>query len=47
MDFSWTEQQQARYDATVRFAREELDNEGLLERERPGTFPHDLWKRAF
>ncbi len=46
MDFSWTEEQRARYDETVRFAQDQLSNETLVDRDREGVFPHDLWKRC-
>jgi alkylation response protein AidB-like acyl-CoA dehydrogenase len=45
MDFSLTDDQQALRDEVVRFARREL-NEGIHERDRAGTFPHDLWRKC-
>jgi alkylation response protein AidB-like acyl-CoA dehydrogenase len=45
MDFSWSEEQAAMRESTVKFAREEL-NEGYPEREKRGEFNHEGWKRC-
>jgi hypothetical protein len=45
MDFSLTEDQQILRDEIVSFARREL-SEGVIERDRNQTFPHDLWVKC-
>jgi len=45
MDFSLTEQQQQIRSHIVDFCRKEV-NEGILERDRDQTFPHDLWLKC-
>lgn len=45
MDFERTAEQQGLYDGIVRFARATL-GAGVIDRDRDGTFPHDLWRRC-
>ena len=45
MDFSITPQQEQMCEAIVAFARGEL-NHGVVERDREGTFPFDLWRKC-
>ena len=45
MDFSYSEEQTALRDSVVRFARAEL-NHGVIERDRAGAFPRDLWLKC-
>lgn len=45
MDFSWTEEQEALYEAARRFASEELTDD-VIGRDASGTFDRTLWKRA-
>ncbi|MEM8934451.1 MAG: acyl-CoA dehydrogenase family protein [Acidobacteriota bacterium] len=45
MDLTWTDEQDARYAASVDFAREHLDDD-LAARDATGTFRPDLWQRA-
>ncbi len=44
MDFAWTDEQLALRESIREFA--ETLNEGLVEREREGAFPHELWRRT-
>ena len=45
MDFALSEDQQTLRDEIIRFARNEL-NDGLVERDRSGTFSRDLWLKC-
>ena len=45
MDFSYSEEQTALRDSVVRFARAEL-NHGVIERDRAGAFPRELWLKC-
>ena len=45
MDFSLTDEQKALRDSIVRFARAEL-NPGVIERDRAGRFPRELWRQC-
>lgn len=45
MDFSWTDEQLALKDAAIAFARREL-NDGLIERDRQGSFSRENWKKC-
>ncbi len=46
MDFGWTDEQLARRAAARDFARRELADETLTERDRDGRFERDLWQRC-
>lgn len=46
MDFNWTDDQLTRYDEMVRFAREKLRNESLIDREVANEFDPELWRRC-
>lgn len=45
MDFSWTEEQQAFYDAVIKFAQREL-NQDLVEHDRRGLFSREKWQKC-
>ena len=45
MDFSLSDEQKALRDSIVRFARAEL-NSGVIERDRAGRFPRELWRQC-
>lgn len=45
MDFSFSEEQAALRDSIVKFARGQL-NEGVIERDRAGTFSRELWRKC-
>jgi len=45
MDFSWTEEQLSYKKGVVEFANKEL-NEGMIERDRDGSFSRALWKKC-
>ena len=45
MDFSLSDEQKALRDSIVRFARAEL-NDGVIERDRAGRFPRELWRQC-
>src|SRR5262249_47611524 len=45
MDFAFNEDQKLLRETIVKFARKEL-NEGIIERDRAHTFPHDLWLKC-
>ncbi len=45
MDFRWTPEQTELRDSIIEFARAEL-NEGVLERDRLGTFPRENWRKC-
>lgn len=45
MEFSWTDQQQSGYTASVSFAREQL-NDDLTHRDAAGTFDLNLWRKC-
>jgi alkylation response protein AidB-like acyl-CoA dehydrogenase len=45
MDFSWTDEQLAFKDAVVEFARQRL-NGGMIERDREGLSPRELWQEC-
>jgi len=45
MDFDLSPEQQELKDNAVRFARKELSTD-LIERDRAGTFPRDLWRKC-
>jgi alkylation response protein AidB-like acyl-CoA dehydrogenase len=45
MDFSYTPEQRALRDSILRFARERL-NAQMVERDRAGAFPRDLWNEC-
>jgi alkylation response protein AidB-like acyl-CoA dehydrogenase len=45
MDFSFTQDQLEMRKAIINFARQEL-NPGVAERDRQGTFSHDLWQKC-
>ena len=45
MNFTFTEDQKLLRQTIVDFARKEL-NEGIIERDRTHTFPHDLWLKC-
>ncbi len=44
MDFAWNDEQLEFRDSVIEFARSL--NDGLLEREKAGVFPRDLWCRC-
>ena len=46
MDFGWTDEQIARRQAALDFARVELADEALAERDREGRFSPELWARC-
>ena len=46
MDFDWSEEQTRRFEETVAFARDELDNERVAENDRDARFPRDDWDRC-
>jgi hypothetical protein len=45
MDFSWNDEQLAYKKAVIEFALKEL-NEGMIERDREGSFSRKLWKKC-
>lgn len=45
MDFSWPEEYLSFKTAIVQFAKEEL-NETVVDRDKTGTFPRDLWEKC-
>lgn len=45
MDFNLSEEQRSLRDSIVRFAREQLNGD-LIERDRAGRFPRELWQRC-
>lgn len=45
MDFSWTEEQIEFREAIIKFAQKELNN-GLIERDKTGTFNLEGWKKC-
>jgi alkylation response protein AidB-like acyl-CoA dehydrogenase len=45
MDFSWSDEQLAFKKAVIEFAKKEL-NEGMIERDREGSFSRELWKKC-
>ena len=45
MDFSLTDEQVNLRDSIIKFARQELNN-GIIERDKNGTFPLALWKQC-
>jgi alkylation response protein AidB-like acyl-CoA dehydrogenase len=45
VDFSFTEEQKVLRDSIVKFAQREL-NDHVIERDREGTFPRELWKKC-
>jgi alkylation response protein AidB-like acyl-CoA dehydrogenase len=45
MDFSWTPEQLDLKRAVVEFARSEL-NDGVIDRDRSGTFPLEAWRKC-
>jgi alkylation response protein AidB-like acyl-CoA dehydrogenase len=45
MDFSLTDEQETMRQELIRFCRKEL-NEGVMERDRSGAFPKDLWLKC-
>src|SRR5262245_40033967 len=45
MDFAWSEEQTELRKTLVKFAKEEL-NEGLLERDKEGTFNREGWNKC-
>ena len=45
MDFSWTEEQEAGFESSARFASEAL-NDDLPERDRSSTFSTEAWRRC-
>jgi hypothetical protein len=45
MDFSWNDEQLAYKKAVIEFAQKEL-NEGMVERDREGSFSRQLWKKC-
>ncbi|MGB5832405.1 MAG: acyl-CoA dehydrogenase family protein [Thiohalocapsa sp.] len=42
MDFAWSDEQKAAFDASVAFARDQLEDD-LLQRDADGIFGGDLW----
>src|SRR5829696_8486017 len=46
MDFGWTDEQLARRAAALDFARRELADAALEERDHEGRFERDLWERC-
>ena len=46
MDFSWTDEQLARRDAARDFARRELTDDTLEERDHEGRFDRAMWERC-
>jgi alkylation response protein AidB-like acyl-CoA dehydrogenase len=46
MDFGWTDEQLARRAAACAFARGELTDDALEERDHEGRFARDLWERC-
>lgn len=45
MDFSWSEEQLAYKNSVIEFAKAELQDD-LIERDRLGIFPMDLWQKC-
>ncbi|MCO5192191.1 MAG: acyl-CoA dehydrogenase family protein [Anaerolineae bacterium] len=45
MDFSWSEEQLEYKRAVIAFAQKEL-NEGIVDRDRDGTFSHENWQKC-
>jgi hypothetical protein len=45
MEFSWTEEQRAWRQSVVKFAQSEL-NDGLIDRDRAGTFSRENWLKC-
>jgi alkylation response protein AidB-like acyl-CoA dehydrogenase len=45
VEFGWTEEQLAYKKAVIDFARKEL-NEGIIERDREGTFSRENWQKC-
>src|SRR3972149_5495045 len=45
MDFAWSDEQLRFREAVIRFAQRDL-NEELLERDKAGVLPRDLWRRC-
>ena len=45
MDFSLTDEQETMRKELIKFCRNEL-NEGVIERDRTGAFPRDLWLKC-
>ena len=45
MDLTLTQEQQELRKTIIEFARKEL-NPGVMERDREGTFPYELWKKC-
>lgn len=45
MDFSWNEEQLTYRNAVIDFAKKEL-SQGLLEREREGSFSREIWQKC-
>ena len=45
MDFQRSADDEARFEATLRFAREQLDHD-VVEHDREGRFPREAWRRA-
>src|SRR5215207_4422183 len=46
MDFGWTDEQLARRGVALDFARRELADDALGERDHEGRFERDLWERC-
>lgn len=46
MDFSWSDEQVARRQAAADFARTQLDNEGVVSRDRESVFPREDFDRC-
>lgn len=46
MDFAWTDEQLARREGAVAFARGELGGEDLEARDREASFSRELWERC-
>ncbi|MEM6673334.1 MAG: acyl-CoA dehydrogenase family protein [Planctomycetota bacterium] len=45
MNFSWTSEQQSRFDAALSFAKTELDRD-MVDADQTGEFAFDLWRRC-
>ncbi|MEM1327115.1 MAG: acyl-CoA dehydrogenase family protein [Bacteroidota bacterium] len=46
MNFSWTQEQLTFQQQIADFAQQELATPNLIDRDRSGTFPNDLWQRC-
>ncbi|MEM7034227.1 MAG: acyl-CoA dehydrogenase family protein [Chloroflexota bacterium] len=46
MDFSWSEEQLARKQATIEFAQKELNSNDLVAQEKAGNFSWEQWRKC-